>query len=136
MALILSVTLLTYPWLQPNGDYRNVGAILYGTVHRTVWSFGWALLVYGCVCGHLPLLNHFLGSGLFQFLSKLTYQTYLIHSILISAITLSVRQKIYYSDVNFILDTFKYLILTIIVSIGTFSIFERPFINLEQTFLK
>lgn len=35
-----------------------------------------------------------------------------------------------------VLDIYKYLILTVMVSIGTFVTFERPFINLEASFVK
>lgn len=101
LAILLTVTLLTYPWLQ-DVDYHNAAAVLYGAVHRTVWAFGWALFIYACVHGYLNVLSRFLGCSLFQFLSKLTYQSYLLHSVLISAVTNSVRQKMYYNDFNLV----------------------------------
>lgn len=103
LAIILTVTMLTYPWLQePATDYHNAPSVVYGTLHRSFWALGWALLIYGCVNGYFSILNQFLGYSVFQFLSKLTYQTYLLHSVLISAVTSSVRQKIYFSDFNLV----------------------------------
>lgn len=103
LGIILTVTMLTYPWLQePAADYHNAPSVAYGALHRSFWALGWALLIYGCVNGYFSILNQFLGYSVFQFLSKLTYQTYLLHSVLISAVTSSVRQKIYYSDINLV----------------------------------
>ncbi len=140
LSLLLTVTMLTYPWLQEEGPvasgYHNAPSIAYGTLHRSFWALGWALLVYGCVNGHFRLLNQFLGYPVFQFLSKLAYQSYLLHSVLISAVTSSVRQKIYFSDLSLVLDIYKYLLLTTLVSVGTFVTFERPFINLETSFIR
>lgn len=104
-ALILGVTLLTYPWLQ-GASYQNAPAYLYGVTHRTVWAAGWALLISGIVSGRRSSLSHFLKRvlecGPAQILSRLTYQSYLVHSVLISAVTCSVRQKMYFSDANFV----------------------------------
>lgn len=140
LSLLLTVTMLTYPWLQEEGPvasgYHNAPSIAYGTLHRSFWALGWALLIYGCVNGHFRLLNQFLGYPVFQFLSKLAYQSYLLHSVLISAVTSSVRQKIYFSDLSLVLDIYKYLLLTTLVSVGTFVTFERPFINLETSFIR
>lgn len=97
LVLVTVVTMLTYPWLQ-NGSYQNAWSILYGALHRSVWASAFALLIFGCVNGWVPLINSFLSAGLFQFLSKLTYQCYLLHSVLISAMVSSVRNKIYFSD--------------------------------------
>ncbi|KAI2797470.1 hypothetical protein BLOT_013027 [Blomia tropicalis] len=136
ITIILTITLLTYPWLLGDKTYHDFGGLLYGMVHRTFWAIGWAIFIYVCVIGYAEPLNRFLSTGIFQILSKLTYQSYLVHSILISAITHMVRQKFYYSELNLVLEIFQYLLLTIAVSIGTFVTFERPFINLEMTFLK
>lgn len=101
VSLMLAITLMTYPWLQ-NADYKNAPSVLYGTVHRTVWALAWALFIWCATQNHLPVLNQVFAMSLFQFLSKLTYQAYLLHSVLISAVTNSVRQKFYYSDSNFV----------------------------------
>src|SRR5699024_8258705 len=95
------VTLLTYPWLQ-GAEYRNAAGVLYGATHRAFWALGWALFVWGCARGHLPLVDELFSLGVFRFLSRLTYQCYLLHSVLIAAVTNSVRQKIYFSTLNLV----------------------------------
>lgn len=106
--LMLAVTLLTYPWLQ-GVSYKNAPSVLYGAVHRAVWAFAWALFVWCAAQNHLPLLNRIFALNLFQLLSKLTYQAYLLHPVLIAAVVKSVRQKIYYSDLNLVrVSKFKF----------------------------
>lgn len=106
--MLISTTMLTYPWLQ-GWDYVNVPSILYGAIHRNIWAIGWALLIWAMTRQHLPLMDRIFSHPMFQVFSKLTYQSYLLHSILISAITNSLRQKIYFSEFNFVSIFFYHL---------------------------
>ncbi|KAH9426383.1 hypothetical protein DERP_010951 [Dermatophagoides pteronyssinus] len=133
--MLISTTMLTYPWLQ-GWDYVNVPSILYGAIHRNIWAIGWALLIWAMARQHLPLMDRIFSHPMFQVFSKLTYQSYLLHSILISAITNSLRQKIYFSEFNFVLDVICYFFFTQLISIIMFVMFERPFLNVESTFFR
>lgn len=99
--LMLATTLFTYPWLH-NADYQNSISILYGSIHRSVWAFAWSLFIWNATRKHLPVLDRILSLKLLQVFSKLTYQSYLLHSVLISVVINSVREKIYFSLSNFV----------------------------------
>lgn len=99
--LMLSITMLTYPWLQ-GADYVNAPSILYGAIHRIIWAFAWSLFIWAIARRHLPLMDRIFSLPMFQVLSRLTFQSYLLHSVLISAIINSVREKIHFSELNFV----------------------------------
>ena len=109
MFLLMFITLLTYPWLH-GADYRNVGSIIYGSIHRTIWALAWAIIIYGCSTKQTININHLLSLPFFRFLSKLTYQSYLLHSVIISTIVYSARQKMYYTHFNFV-NIFNFIYL-------------------------
>lgn len=109
--LMFATTMLTYPWLQ-GADYINALSILYGAIHRCIWAIAWALFIWAMARQHLPLVDRLFSLPMFQVFSRLTYQSYLLHSVLISAIITSVRQKIYFSELNLV--SFYFYEITII----------------------
>ncbi|XP_075590262.1 nose resistant to fluoxetine protein 6-like isoform X2 [Dermatophagoides farinae] len=133
--LMFATTMLTYPWLQ-GADYINALSILYGAIHRCIWAIAWALFIWAMARQHLPLVDRLFSLPMFQVFSRLTYQSYLLHSVLISAIITSVRQKIYFSELNLVLNVICYYFFTQLISIIMFVMFERPFINIESTFFR
>ncbi|KAI7685960.1 hypothetical protein SSS_08705 [Sarcoptes scabiei] len=159
ISLILTITMATYLW---NGqtDYFNLPSIVYGAFHRSLWAFAWFLLIWLLDLGHLMLIRNLFSHYIMRILGKLTYQSYLWHPLLISFVINSTRQKIYFSSLNFVsliqflpiakiddcfssmiiqlqfFDIIKYFCLTQMFSIITFSMFEKPFINIENLLLR
>ncbi|UXI22512.1 hypothetical protein NH340_JMT08455 [Sarcoptes scabiei] len=135
ISLILTITMATYLW---NGqtDYFNLPSIVYGAFHRSLWAFAWFLLIWLLDLGHLMLIRNLFSHYIMRILGKLTYQSYLWHPLLISFVINSTRQKIYFSSLNFFFDIIKYFCLTQMFSIITFSMFEKPFINIENLLLR
>lgn len=101
LAINLSITFLTWPWLMGN-SYHNFVSVLYGATHRTLWAMSWAYILFACATGHGGVINRILSWPALVPLSKLSFQAYLLNSVIISRFVYGARQPIYSSKLNLV----------------------------------
>ncbi|XP_054165801.1 nose resistant to fluoxetine protein 6-like, partial [Oppia nitens] len=133
LTLNLSITFLTYPWLLGK-SYRNIESVLYGTTHRTLWALSWSYMLFASTLGYGSVVNKVLSWPAFVPLSRLSFQAYLYHSVLISRFVNSARQPMYSSKINLVMMFFQYTVLTFVVSYVAYIMFEIPIANIEKIF--
>lgn len=110
--------------------------VIYVTFSRFAFGLALALLVFACHNGYGWLVNSFLSLKLWVPLSRLCYNAYLVHPIVLSIIFGSHRKTVYYEDYSMAL----YAVGIIVLSFGTAAVVtvfvEFPLANLEMTFFK
>lgn len=104
------------------------------TIKPTIYG----LLFSGIIFVILPDKNpiKFADTSLFSLLGKYTYGLYMIHIIVIN-LFLKIYEKLDISDywfINFIFFFFSTISVTIILSITSYYIIERPFLKLKNKF--
>ena len=108
--------------------------VFYITFSRFAWSLGLALLVFTCHYGYGGPINWFLSLKFWIPLSRLSYNAYLLHPLILTVIFGTERKIIYYQDYNLAV----YAIGIIVLSFGAAAIVsvfvEFPIGNLEQAF--
>jgi peptidoglycan/LPS O-acetylase OafA/YrhL len=141
MLVILSGTLLAltlygfYP--QWHGHVPTKAEnVVYIMFSRFTWSVGLALLVFACHYGFGGPINWFLSMKFWIPLSRVSYNAYLIHPLILTVIFGSERKVMYYEDYNLAI----YAVGVVVLSYGAaavVSIFvEFPIGNLEQALFK
>ena len=110
--------------------------ILYIMFSRFTWSLGLALLVVICHYGYGGLVNRFLSMKFWIPLSRLSYNTYLLHEFILIVIFGSERKPVNYQDYNLTV----YAIGMVALSFGAAAVVcvfvEFPIGNLEQVLFK
>ncbi|XP_054166231.1 nose resistant to fluoxetine protein 6-like [Oppia nitens] len=94
--------LSTYFWFS-GYSYHNFGFLLYGTISHTVWSICWAYMLYACAIGQGGIVNRVLSWSALIPLSRLSYQGYLIQSVLIFIILASLPLPSYSNSINLVI---------------------------------
>ena len=110
--------------------------VLYITFARFTWSLGLALLVFICHYGYGGPVNWFLSLKFWIPLSRISYNAYLIHPLMLTVIFGSERKLIYYQDYTLTV----YALGIIVLSFGAAAIVsvfvEFPIGNLEEALFK
>ena len=110
--------------------------IFYNTFSRFTWAVGLALLVFICHNGYGGWVNTFLSMKIWTPLSRLTFNAYLVHPVVVIVVFGSARKAVHYMDVNMAV----YAIACVAISFGVAFIVavcvEFPFGNLEMAFFK
>ena len=84
-----------------HGHVPSVGEnIMYITFSRCAWSVGLALLVFACHNGYGGLINTFLSMKIWTPLSRLTFNAYLVHPLILVIIYGQLEKTIHYTDVT------------------------------------
>ena len=138
-ACAVGVAIPTVYGLQ-DGFYGHVFSqaenVLYTTFARTGWGVALALLIYACHNGYGGPINSFLSLPMWVPLSRLTFNAYLVHPIILDAMNGSQRDTIYYTDITFV----PYIIGSVVLSYGAAGIvsalIEFPVANVEMAFFK
>ncbi len=110
--------------------------VMYFMFSRFTWGVTLFLVVYVCHNGYGGFINRFLSLPFWIPLSRLTFNAYLVHEIVMLLLFSSFRTTIYYTDASFIF----YIIGMIVLSYGAASVVtvfvEFPLSNLESAFFK
>jgi len=95
--------ILFIPWFWNNGySYDNFVSKIYGAIHRDIWAFCWALILFECMSGRLSNLNNFFSWKPMTILSKLSFQAYLYHYLIIEYFILTNRTPIEVTPTNLV----------------------------------
>ena len=123
------------------GDYHGypvstAGNIAYFMFARTAWGVALALVLYACHYGYGGPINKFLSMPFWVPLSRLTFNAYLFHEIVLEIIFTDQRTGIYYTDISMAI----YCIATVAFSYGAAGIVcvlvEFPLSNVEMAIFK
>ncbi|XP_055947830.1 nose resistant to fluoxetine protein 6-like [Argiope bruennichi] len=110
----------------------TVGASFYNALSRIGFSMGLGWVIFVCVIGQGGVVNRILSWKALIPLSRLTYCAYLLHPIVATTYSSSVRTFINFNHVNTIMLFLGYLIISYAVSMVTSLLFESPLIRLEK----
>ena len=112
---------------------ENVVYFMFG---RFTWALGLALLVFICHNGYGWVVNSFLSMGFWVPLSRLTFNAYLVHPIVLSVLFGSTRQPLLYNDVTMAV----YAVAAVVLSYGAAAVVaafvEFPLSNVEAAVFK
>ena len=116
--------------------FSQVENVMYYTFSRTVWGICLALVVYACHYGYGGVINRFLSLPFWVPLSRLTFNAYLVHEVVLIVIFGDQREPFFYTDITMAV----YIIANVVISYGIaglVSIFvEFPLSNLESATFK
>ena len=110
--------------------------IIYNTFSRFAWGVSLALIVFACHNGYGWVINSFLSMKFWIPLSRLSYNAYLFHPLVVSAVIGSARKSIHYYDINMA----AFAIANVVLSYGAAALVavlvEFPLGNIEQAVFK
>ena len=110
--------------------------VVYTTFARTSWGVALALMIFACHHGYGGPINSFLSLPMWVPLSRLTFNAYLVHPIILDALNGSQRDTIYYTDMTFV----PYIIGSVVLSYGAAGVVstlvEFPVANVEMAVFK
>jgi peptidoglycan/LPS O-acetylase OafA/YrhL len=110
--------------------------VIYFMFARAGWGVCLALVVYVCHYGYGGPINQFLSMSFWVPLSRLTFNAYLFHEIVLMVILSDLRDTLPYSDLTMAI----YCIATVVLSYGAAAVVsvlvEFPLSNLEMAMFK
>lgn len=71
---------------------------LYDVFSRLLWAVALSYIIFACVHGYGGPINWFLSLEVWQPFSRLSYAVYLLHFYVMLAVTGSMRDALYFSD--------------------------------------
>ncbi|KAL5012245.1 hypothetical protein ScPMuIL_010796 [Solemya velum] len=110
----------------------SVTAAIYNALHRSVWAFGVAWLIFSCATGHGGIINSFLSWGAFIPLSRLTYCAYLVHPTVLSFYGATKRNNFFYTDYDYVYHFLGTLVISLLCAFVLSIAFEAPMLGLEK----
>ena len=110
--------------------------IIYIMFSWFTWSLGLALLVFACHYGYGGPINWFLSMKFWIPLSRVSYNAYLIHPLILTVIFGSERKPIYYKDYNLAVYAIGIIVLSFAAAAVVSVFVEFPIGNLEQVLFK
>ncbi|TRY72279.1 hypothetical protein TCAL_08592 [Tigriopus californicus] len=112
--------------------FSTTEAVFFAAFSRLAWAIGISWVIFACQTGYAGFIGHVLGYPLWNPLSRMTYECYLIHLPMIYAFHKS-RKSVMYFDKFFMFYVFMgHLIVSVILSVFLTLMFESPFIGLEK----
>ncbi|KHN76878.1 Nose resistant to fluoxetine protein 6 [Toxocara canis] len=110
--------------------------VIYGSIHRILWSLSIAWIIYACHYGFGGIINSFLSCSIFMLLSPLSYSAFLMHMVPVFGFYLNFSFPIIYSGTTqIIVFCAIQIILTLLCALIVVLIFEIPSLNIERIFL-
>lgn len=121
-----------------NNHPSSVAAmIFYITIGKFLIGACLSWIILRCCTGHCRGLNTFLSKPIFVHVGKLSYVMYLIHPIIILyAYGMADRTTHLVSSLYIVILTGGFFIISYILGIFWSLLFEMPYINLSQEFLR
>ncbi|CAH2230308.1 jg2034 [Pararge aegeria aegeria] len=106
--------------------YNVWEAALFASFNRTIWAIAIACLIAFCEYGTVPIIGAFLKSQMFLPLSKLSYGTYLLHTLVFSRVVSSTRAPLNHDMFLVFFHTFGVLVFCTILSLLMHLFLEAP----------
>ena len=110
--------------------------VLYVMFSRFTWGITLALVVFICHTGYGGVINVFLSLPIWIPLSRLTFNAYLVHEMVMTLLFSEMRDTLYYTDTIMVLYVVSIVVLSYGAA-GVVSVFvEYPLSNLESAVFK
>ena len=110
--------------------------VMYFMFSRFTWGITLFLVVYACHNGYGGVVNRFLSMPVWIPLSRLTFNAYLVHEVILLILGGQYRDGMYYTNINIAI----HIIVTVVFSFaagGLLSVFvEFPLSNVERAVFK
>ena len=90
--------------------------VVYITFSRFAWGIGLALLVFACHNGYGGLINTFLSMKIWTPLSRMTFNAYLVHPIVLTIVYGQLQKSIHVTDIT--MATFSVAMIAFSYTIG------------------
>ena len=137
VALVLGIVNVYGLYPSFHGHHMSASEnVLYYMMSRFTWGVTLALVVFLCHNGYGGVVNRFLSMPIWIPLSRLTFNAYLVHEMIMTLIFSEFRNTLYYTDSALML----YIVSIVVVSYGAagmVSVFvEYPISNLESAVFK
>jgi len=134
-SILVMILLLYCTYTSTNYGWNTVTDIIYATFSRFIWGIGLAMMVFVCATGNGGWVNRILSHHVFTILSKLTYSTYLVHSLVLNALFYNFNEPIYYHDFLWMTYSAGTISISFACALVLVLLVEMPVINLEKVLL-
>ena len=110
--------------------------VVYITFSRFAWGIGLALLVFACHNGYGGLINTFLSMKIWTPLSRMTFNAYLVHPIVLTVVYGQLQKSIHLTDITMATYTIAVVVLSYAIA-GLVCLFvEFPLGSIEMLLFK
>ena len=137
LAAILGVTVVygLYPSWHGH-ELSTAENVTYYMFSRFVWGLCLAIVVFVCHNGYGGVINRFLSMPFWVPLSRMTFNAYLVHEIILFVMYSEFRSTTYYTDIIMVVYTIAAVVLAFGAA-GVICVFvEFPLSNLESAVFK
>ena len=130
----LSILLYTLSWNR-GVHWHSLSAVLYGSLHRTLWAVFVGWVVYACATGNGGAANRILSCKLFVPLSRLSYMGYLMHFLVLWMRYAYLRTTLPFSHYTLFCEFLVNVTMSTFVAAVAYLVIEAPIANLYKLFL-
>ncbi|KAN0030790.1 hypothetical protein ACTA71_009435 [Dictyostelium dimigraforme] len=114
------------------GQWTTIQKSIYNALSHSTFSFGVAIIILATFYGYGGVIQWFLKLRIWNFFSKLTYSSYLIHPLIIAYRLYSMTNFLHYSIIEFSILYIGNVVTTFAAAFIIHLLIEKPFINLER----
>ena len=115
------------------GTFENV---VYLTFCRFVWGVGLALIVFACHNGYGWFINSFLSMKMWTPLARMTFNAYLVHPVVLTAIYGQFQKTFHYTDITLALFVIGFVIISFGIAGLVCLLVEFPLGTIEMLVFK
>nr|CAH7737188.1 unnamed protein product [Callosobruchus chinensis] len=113
-------------------EYKAFDNVMYLTFVRPVWAMCICWVILACTCGYGGIINSFLSHPSLQVLSRFSYSLYLVHLNVILWRTFSVKNGVYFNDINLQYEFWGHFGFSTLLAVVWVLAFESPIIVMEK----
>ncbi len=110
--------------------------VMYYMFSRFTWGVTLFLVVFACHNGYGGVVNRFLSMPMWIPLSRLTFNTYLIHEVVFVIINSSMRDGIYFTDIGISVTIIANAVIAFACAFLISVFVEFPLSNVERAVFK
>lgn len=134
-ALISGMIVVYGPWkvFKVNGTFFTNGEnIMYAATHRVIWSCAVAWVIYACHHQYGGFVDKILSWKVFIPLSRLTYNTYLVHLMVMVYFVINRAVPSHYQDCFLVSNVISMTFISYAMAYVLCILVEFPVVNLEK----
>ena len=109
---------------------------IYTTFSRCSWGLGLALMVFACHNGYGNVINTFLSMKIWTPLSRMTYNAYLVHPIVLTVLYGQMQKSIHITDLTMATLTVGFVVISYAVAGVVCIVVEFPLSSVEMLLFK
>ena len=110
--------------------------VLYITFSKFAWAIGLALLVFACHSGYGGFINMLLSLKIWTPLSRLTYNAYLVHPIVLTVVYDQLQKTLHYTDITAACFAVAFVMLSYSIAAVLCVFVEFPLGSVEMLLFK